>query len=114
MDYAPIKVHSPFFCDTFYFVSNNIISLLLFTNLLNASADNGWLESMARSYSCSANIEACSPSLFSNRYFTSALFAFRVSVWSAANMFGSKRYMAYPVSVDRLDGNQEEIPEARV
>ena len=26
----------------------------------------------------------------------------------------SKRYMAYPVSVDRLDGNQEEIPEARV
>ena len=43
MDYAPIKVHSPFFCDTFYFVSNNIISLLLFTNLLIASADNGWL-----------------------------------------------------------------------
>ena len=28
--------------------------------------------------------------------------------------FREKWYMAYPVSVDRLDGDQEEIPEARV
>ena len=32
-----------------YLVNNNIISLLRFTNLLIASTDNGWLESIAKS-----------------------------------------------------------------
>ena len=33
----------------FYLVNSNMISLLRFTNFVIASADNGWLESMARS-----------------------------------------------------------------
>ena len=66
-----------------------MISLLRFTNFVIASADNGWLESMADHRAVLRNMPECSESLCSNRYFTRALFAFKVRVWSAANIFGS-------------------------
>ncbi len=45
----PKHTASEFFSYHFYLVNSNMISLLRFTNFVIASADNGWLESMARS-----------------------------------------------------------------